>query len=180
MPAGAGRPSVGALPAGARLVRSRADLARSYHAALDEVARERRWLALLEAPPLARVERFVADVIAERGIQWFALDASDRVIGWCDILRNALPAFHHGARLGIAVLGAWRGRGLGRALLAVALEEAWSEGIERVELEVFASNTGAIALYETFGFEREGLRRRARRVDGVDEDVVVMAALARP
>jgi RimJ/RimL family protein N-acetyltransferase len=177
--AGAARPTTGALPDGIRLVRSRTDLAPSFHAALDAVARERRWLALLEAPPLGRVERFVADVIAEHGIQWFAIDAADRVVGWCDILRNPLPAFHHGGRLGVGVVAAWRGQGLGRTLCTVALDDAWSEGIERVELEVFPSNAHAIALYASLGFAREGVRRCARRVDGVYEDVVLMAALAR-
>lgn len=177
--AGAARPTTGALPDGIGLVRSRTDLAASFHAALDAVARERRWLALLEAPPPGRVERFVADVIAERGIQWFAIDANERVVGWCDILRNPLPAFHHGGRLGVGVVAEWRGRGIGRALCAVALDEAWSRGIERVELDVFPSNAQAIALYASLGFVREGVRRRARRVDGVHEDVVIMAVLAR-
>ena len=50
-------------------------------------------------------------------------------------------------------------------------------GIERVELEVFASNERAIAFYRTSGFVTEGIKRRARKLDGVYDDNVFMALL---
>jgi RimJ/RimL family protein N-acetyltransferase len=42
---------------------------------------------------------------------------------------------------------------------------------------VFASNTRAFALYERLGFVREGLKRRARKLDGGYDDDVLMALL---
>lgn len=48
----------------------------------------------------------------------------------------------------------------------------------RVELEVFASNTRAIRLFEGVGFAREGVKRQARLLDGRADDVVCMARLA--
>lgn len=48
---------------------------------------------------------------------------------------------------------------------------------ERVELEVYASNTPAIALYEKAGFAHEGRRRRALLRDGVHDDIVMMGLL---
>ena len=48
-------------------------------------------------------------------------------------------------------------------------------GIERVELEVFASNTGAINLYRQLGFVVEGTKKRARKLDGEYDDDVLMA-----
>lgn len=45
----------------------------------------------------------------------------------------------------------------------------------RVELEVFASNTAAIALYEKLGFVVEGRKSRARKVDGAYDDDLIMA-----
>jgi len=45
-----------------------------YHAALDVVARERRYLTFLEAPPIATSRRFVVRNIAEGYPQLVALD----------------------------------------------------------------------------------------------------------
>ena len=43
-------------------------------------------------------------------------------------------------------------------------------GMERVDLEVFASNEAAIALYPKFGFVVEGMKKRARKLDGKYDD----------
>jgi putative acetyltransferase len=50
-------------------------------------------------------------------------------------------------------------------------------GITRLELQVFANNARAIALYERMGFQVEGRRRMAVMVDGVAIDVLMMATL---
>lgn len=50
-------------------------------------------------------------------------------------------------------------------------------GLERIWLTVNASNARAIRSYEKVGFQREGLMRRAFRVDGRLGDVVLMAIL---
>ena len=56
-----------------------------------------------------------------------------------------------------------------------AIEEARAVGLERIELDVFASNVAAIALYGKHGFGVEGLRRRARKIDGRYDDILEMA-----
>jgi RimJ/RimL family protein N-acetyltransferase len=70
-----------------------------------------------------------------------------------------------------------RGAGLGRRLMEAGIEAARRLGMERIELEVFASNTRAIALYERVGFVREGLKRRVRKIDGRYDDDVLMAVV---
>ena len=52
----------------------------------------------------------------------------------------------------------WRRRGLGQLLLAALLREAQRRCLVRATLEVRASNQGAIALYEKFGFRTAGQR----------------------
>ena len=47
----------------------------------------------------------------------------------------------------------------------------------RIELEVCASNRRAILAFEKAGFEREGLKQRARLLDGAADDIVCMARL---
>jgi putative acetyltransferase len=49
--------------------------------------------------------------------------------------------------------------------------------VERVELEVFAGNARAIHLYEKFGFEREGIKRRLYYQNGKPVDMLMMALL---
>jgi hypothetical protein len=45
----------------------------------------------------------------------------------------------------------------------------------RIDLEVFSSNQAAIALYRRYGFTIEGRRRKARHVDGLWDDIILMA-----
>ena len=54
------------------------------------------------------------------------------------------------------------------------LQGAREKGLERVELEVFASNRPAIRLYESLGFVVEGIKRRGRKLDGAYDDVLEM------
>jgi GNAT superfamily N-acetyltransferase len=64
------------------------------------------------------------------------------------------------AELGIAVLEAWRGRGLGHRLIGHL--EAWAadRGVERMILEVSAANDGAIRLYHELGYTDSGREMR--------------------
>ncbi len=146
-----------------------------FRRVLDEVARERRYLSLVEAPPLADVERFVRGNI-ERGATQFVAVEGERVVGWCDVLPRREEGFGHTGRLGMGVAAEWRRRGIGRGLLSAALDDVRASGrLIRIELEVFSSNGGAIELYKSAGFTIDGVRRRARFLDGVWDDLVMMA-----
>ncbi len=71
-----------------------------------------------------------------------------------------------------------RDRGVGRAMVAAALEVAFGElGLHRVELRVFDFNEPAIRCYEALGFRREGVLRNTRRVAGDRWSTLVMALL---
>jgi RimJ/RimL family protein N-acetyltransferase len=150
--------------------------ASGFHAALDAVARERIHLGQTESRSLAWATEFVAHNIRNDYAQFVALNG-DEVIGWCDILPHPLPGFGHGATLGMGVIKPWRGQGVGKALLAATLECALNKGITRIELEVYADNAVAIALYRENGFVEEGIKRKARFLDGRYDDIVMMALL---
>ena len=77
----------------------------------------------------------------------------------------------------MGVVAEFRRRGIGYRLLEATVTKALSNGLTRIELEVFSSNQAAIALYETFGFEREGVKRKARYVDELWDDFIMMALL---
>lgn len=77
--------------------------------------------------------------------------------------------------LGMWVAKEWRGKGVGTALMEAALGYAREHGAYKLALEVWPHNEAAIALYERFGFEREGyLRKHWRRRNGELWDSVVM------
>ena len=73
------------------------------------------------------------------------------------------------------VASEYRRRGVGRALLEVAVEWARASGMSKLELHVFPYNEAAIKLYEAFGFEREGYRRRHYRRGQEYVDAILMA-----
>jgi hypothetical protein len=56
----------------------------SFHRALDIVAREKKYLTLLEAPPLEETREFVLGMSEKKNPQIVAL-VGDEVVGWCDI-----------------------------------------------------------------------------------------------
>ena len=59
----------------------------------------------------------------------------------------------------ICVATQWQGQGIGRELLQHVLNESHLQGLQKLFLEVRVSNHRAIALYESFGFVRDGQRR---------------------
>ena len=157
-----------------------------FQRCVDAVARERRYLTFLEGPPLEMARAFVRHVVATGGVHVVALTpagspgAVATVVGWCDIVRDTRAGFTHGGRLGMGLLPPYRGRGIGARLALAALERAAAQGLDRIELEVYASNTRAIALYERLGFVCEGVKRAARRLDGQVDNNVLMARIGGP
>jgi putative acetyltransferase len=143
---------------------------------IDTVARERRFLAFLQAPPQEQSFAFYRNIVDNDLCQFVALDA-DTVVGWCDILPVMGESRAHIGVLGIGLLPHVRHRGLGAKLMEAAISRAWAKGFTRIELSVRIDNLNAKALYERFGFEIEGVRRRANLVDGEYRDMYAMALL---
>ncbi|MEQ8605018.1 MAG: GNAT family N-acetyltransferase [Marivibrio sp.] len=82
------------------------------------------------------------------------------------------------AVVGVGVLRAHWGRGLGRALMAAVERRAQAAGLIRLELTVFEPNDRAQRLYERLGYGREGTKRRSVELPGrglIDE--ILMAKL---
>ena len=100
-----------------------------------------------------------------------------KVIGTLGLARNE-GRRGHSATLGMAVHDAYAGRGAGTALMAAIVDQAdrWLN-IQRLELVVWTDNVRAIALYERFGFTREGVFRSYAWRDGEHVDAISMARL---
>ena len=145
-----------------------------YHKCLDQVARERRFLGSTQAPPLDSSRQFVLANITQGVPQYVALEGNT-VVGWIDILPKRSEPFRHCGVLGMGVSKKYRGIGIGKRLMDAALAHVEKISLERVELEVYSSNLPAISLYERYGFNREGVKVKACKLDGVYDDVVEMA-----
>ncbi|MDX8445353.1 GNAT family N-acetyltransferase [Mesorhizobium captivum] len=150
----------------------------SFHRALDLVARERKDLSMLEAPPLEQTLQFMMGCI-ERGDPRFVAVVGGEVVGWCDITRHDWPIHAHRGTLGMGILPQYRGRGLGRKLIDATLAQAREAGFVRIELSVHSDNARAISLYGKAGFVMEGLQRDAVYVDGEYRDAIMMAIVER-
>lgn len=148
-----------------------------FHAAVDGIAKERRYLAMLEAPSFSHTRRLVLDSLRAGAVHVVAV-AADEVVGWCDLRPKSAPTLRHSAVLGMGIVAAYRRQGIGTRMLAATLELAWARGIRRAELNVRSDNAPAIALYRRFGFVEEGICRNYLCIDGVDYDALLMARLA--
>jgi RimJ/RimL family protein N-acetyltransferase len=147
-----------------------------FHRTLDFIARERRYLALLEAPPLESMRAFIPDII-KKGHPQFVVLSDGEVVGWCDVLPKPWPIHAHVGVLGMGLLPPFRGRGIGRRLIEKAIDAARGLGLSRIELTVREDNANAIALYKRMGFVAEGIQRNAFKVDGQYQNLVMMALL---
>ncbi len=125
------------------------------------VGEERRYLKALRRYPHAAV------FVAERD--------DGALVGRLSVARDSHPASAHVADLGLMVAKDARRQGVGRALLQVAVDWARRSGVRKLELHVFPWNEAALALYESFGFEREGYRRGHYHRAGEDVDAILMA-----
>ena len=121
---------------------------------------ERRYLRAIRRYPNAAV--FVAE---DEGL----------IVGRLSIARDQHPASRHVADLGLMVAQSHRRRGVGTALLDAAVDWGRETGVRKLELHVFPWNDAAIALYEKFGFVREGYRKEHYRRGDEYVDAILMA-----
>ena len=127
---------------------------------------------------LAEEREFIQRCNSSDNNLYLVAEAEGVIIGLLTMIAQDRRAVRHAPELGISVRQAWRGRGVGTALLEQALDWAnASPAVRRVELHVFARNTRAIQLYERYGFQVEGVRRKAANKDGEDIDDLIMGLL---
>jgi ribosomal protein S18 acetylase RimI-like enzyme len=141
---------------------------------LDIVARERLYLAQVNAPSLEIVSEFIKSNIKNHIPQFVAI-RDNEVIGWCDVTPLKWEGFDHCGELGMGVHPHYRRLGIGEQLVIKVIEKSKEIGLERIELEVYESNIPAIKLYEKIGFMKEGLKVKGRKIDGKYDNVMEMA-----
>jgi ribosomal-protein-alanine N-acetyltransferase len=112
----------------------------------------------------ARIEKNINDPVT---LDIGAFDGS-KLIGF---LNFRLPCPDHPwqahlGRFGLMILREYWGLGLGRKLLDTYEPYAIKSGIKKVEAEVRVTNNRGVTLYKKAGYQIEGRRRHAVRIDG--------------
>ena len=126
----------------------------------DQLRGVRRLWPLLA--PLRLISAPMRDVL--RGVIW---EEGGKPVGVTFVMRQG--ASDRWSISDVAVLPAYRRRGIAQGMVQAAIETAREHGARLVELAVIAGNAPAIALYERLGFERFDDEVRLER-DGADMD----------
>jgi len=127
---------------------------------------------------LEEERQVLADYAAAANSIFLVAEVDGEIVGALNLKGGTRQATRHAAVLGMSVTQAWRGQGVGSALISQAITWARQTGVvNRLELYVYARNQAAIALYRKFGFEVEGQRRRAIYQNGEYLDDLLMALL---
>jgi ribosomal protein S18 acetylase RimI-like enzyme len=129
-------------------------------------------------------EQFAQKIAALDGADngcYLVAEAAGQIVGHGMLDPLQLAAVRHVVRLTLVAHPGWQGRGIGRALLERLIEWARSApAVEKIELNVRASNAGAQALYRKMGFAEIGRwRRRVKIAPGHYVDDVAMELLVK-
>lgn len=130
-------------------------------------------VAAIEGPTRVE-ERQVAEELERAWTRaWVAREGAREVVGYV-VTWHVADELHV---MNVATRTDRRRRGIGRALMAAAVDYARENAVRHVLLEVRRSNVPAIALYRAFGFFAMGVRARYYPDD---EDAVEMVLLLDP
>ncbi|HEU5189064.1 MAG TPA: arsinothricin resistance N-acetyltransferase ArsN1 family A [Methylomirabilota bacterium] len=100
------------------------------------------------------------------------------VVGWGSLnVYNPREAYRYVADFSVYVERGWRGRGVGRQLLAHLIEQARALDYHKMILSTFPFNESGVALYERMGFTKVGVFREMGRLDGRWVDTLIMEKL---
>lgn len=138
---------------------------------------------MAEAPFFPRTsEEFVFTVEQEEdyiknATLFLVAEIDGKIVGLATLDRSNLVKIHHTATFGINILKEYCGQGIGSLLMGKVIEWAEYNGVEKIDLEVFANNTSGIALYKKYGFVEEGRKRKAIKTNEGYEDMLIMGRL---
>ena len=108
----------------------------------------------------------------DAGYSGWVYEEDGRIIGYA-VLMLVLDEAH---LLNISIAKSHQGRGLGRALLDYMMQIARGHGAANIFLEVRPSNTSAIRLYESAGFNEMAVRRGYYPAANGREDAILMGS----
>lgn len=97
------------------------------------------------------------------------------IVGWLSFQSfYGRPAYRATAEISVYVAPGGRRAGVGRGLLARAIDAAPGLGLRTLLGFIFAHNAPSLGLFEGLGFRRWGLLPRVAELDGVERDLVIV------
>ncbi|MBK5294949.1 MAG: GNAT family N-acetyltransferase [Acidobacteriia bacterium] len=152
--------------------------AEAIAAVLEGVVSERTSTAIVK-PWSAEEQRRHLLSLTDREAFHVAESGSGEVVGYQSLERYSaiLDSMGHVAQLGTFLKPEARGRGVGRALFEASLKFAAAHEFHKFVIQVRASNTGAQTFYKKLGFRECGRLRRQVRIEGMEEDAVILEFL---
>jgi ribosomal protein S18 acetylase RimI-like enzyme len=126
-------------------------------------------------------EKAVIQTIQASQSIYLVAEHQGEIIGHAFLEPYTLQSLRHIADLNIAVHLGWQNKGIGRRLLEQLIERAKNSSvIEKIQLNVRASNIPAISLYKKMGFQEEGrLKKRVKVKDRYIDDLIMGLELKR-
>ena len=134
-------------------------------------------LLIREAEP--QDAKSLIDFLNQVGKESDYMTLDDAIAGLVSITADFHERIRHIGQIFIVVKRAFWNQGIGKFLLEEAINWAENSGvIRRLELTVQVRNERAVHLYQTFGFEIEGIQKRgAYLAEGKFLDVYLMGKL---
>lgn len=97
------------------------------------------------------------------------------VLGWAALSPVSGRCVYAGvADVSIYIGSAYKGKGIGTALLRSIIDLSEQEGFWTLQAGIFPENTSSLKLHEKAGFRRIGVREKIGKMNGVWRDVVFL------
>ncbi len=113
-------------------------------------------------------EKSLAEELDNRTAHFLVAESGDNIVGYIGIFVVCESCYVSN----IAVFPEYRRQSAAKQLIESACTTAKNNGAESISLEVRPSNTAAVSLYESAGFEEVGLRKNFYRAP--TEDALIM------
>lgn len=117
---------------------------------------------------------------SQKGI-YLVAEYDQKVVAHGFLKPLGVQSISHVAQLNIAVHPGWQKKGIGRKLMEALIERAKrADYLEKIELNVRATNHHAISLYKKLGFVEEGRQKNRVKIGDNYIDDIIMALFVTP
>lgn len=142
---------------------------------LQGIAVERVHSAIDRPWTLGQFRSWMA-ALSEREIVHVAVPGAGRIVAYqtLDLWASSLVSMSHVGQLGTFVAPEWRKQGVGCALFRATEQFARIAGYAKLVIYVRGSNAPAQRFYEGLGFRACGRLTRQVRIDGHEDDEILM------
>ncbi|MEH1930184.1 MAG: N-acetyltransferase family protein [Nostoc sp.] len=121
----------------------------------------------------SRLSWFKERSLSQRPI--WVIEVEGVIAGWLSFQSfYGRPAYSTTAEISIYIAPRFHRCGLGRQLLAQAINESHTLGLKTLVCLIFAHNQPSLKLFETFGFQHWGHLPKVAEIDSVERDLVIM------